>query len=252
MTIMEVWGLMIKKVSLIAIILIAISASITLAFAQGTSSIDSVSAMNDSAVPDGAIAQSNASDEGTSAPGNVTSTSGSVQGIWKTTLGEKEVTLSMSQSGQSIFGLAKYEGDHPWNAALAGSMNANDVALAMAAADGDGVSSYFIGATLNGESMDGFFIRSDSSGKASRGKFSAILINPDTSGYTPASVETSASSASPTEKAVAVQKSETAAADSSNESVVASSTTTASSRFKDVTELAKGIDPNIMPRMAPL
>ena len=244
--------MMTKKFSLIAIILIAISASITLAFAQGTSSMDSASAINDSAVPDGAAAQANASDEDTSAPGNVISTTGSVQGIWKATLGEKEVTFSASQSGESIFGLAKYEGDHPWNAALAGSMNANDVALALAAEDGDGVSSYFIGAALNGESMDGFFIRSDSSGKASRGKFSAVLINPDISGYTPAKVEASASAQSETEKAASVKKSETATTASSNESVVASSTTTASSRFKDVTELAKGIDPNIMPRMAPL
>lgn len=252
MMIMEVRGLMIKKFSLLAIILIAFSASVILAFAESTPPINDVSAVNDTAVTDGAAASVNASVEDTSMPENAKATTGSVKGIWKATLGEKEITIAASQSGQSIFGLAKYEGDRPWNAALAGSINANDVSFALAADDEDGISSYFIGATLNGESMDGFFIRSDSSGKASRGKFSAVLINSDTSGYIPVQVEVRSSSAGQTENAAVVQKSETAITASSNESSVVSSATKVSSRFKDVTELAKGIDPNIMPPMAPL
>jgi hypothetical protein len=106
--------------------------------------------------------------------------------------------------------------------------------------------------------MFGFFVRSDSNGKASRGEFSAILINPDTSGYTPAAVLVAPVSSDEAEQAAAdqttvVQKNETTSAVASDATSEASAAISESTnRFKDVTQLAKGINPDILPRMAPL
>jgi len=192
------------------------------------------------------------------APGDTTSASDGVRGIWKATLGEKEVILSVNQSTQSLFGLAKYEGETPWNAALSGFIDQDLVFISLGAVDGDALTSISIRANLVGENMSGFFVRSDSNGKASRGEFSAILINPDTSGYTPASVLVVPVSSDKVEQAAADQttvdqKNETASAVASDTTSEASAAIADSTnRFKDVTQLAKGINPDILPRMAPL
>ena len=119
-----------------------------------------------------------------------------MQGIWKATLGEKEIVLAVNQS-ECVYGLAKFEGDNPWNAALAGSLSANAVSFSLAALEVEVLASIYISANLEGDTMSGFFIRSDSNGKASRGDFTAILISPDTSSYTPAVVTTAPLPGSP-------------------------------------------------------
>jgi hypothetical protein len=96
--------------------------------------------------------------------------------------------------------------------------------------------------------MSGFFIRSDSNGKASRGDFTATKISPDTSSYTPAVVTTAPLPAVQTEQAITEQKIEAPASEEGEKPASAES----ESRFKDVTKLAKGINPDILPRMAPL
>ena len=189
------------------------------------------------------------------ATGDTAFASGGVQGIWKATLGEKDVVLSVNQSTQSLFGLAKYEGENPWNAALSGFIDQDQVFISLGAMDGDALASISIRANLVGESMSGVFVRSDSNGKASRGEFSAILINPDTSGYTPAAVFVAPVSSDNVEQATADQtavdqKNETASAVAAQEASAAIADST--DRFKDVTQLAKGINPDILPRMAPL
>jgi hypothetical protein len=97
--------------------------------------------------------------------------------------------------------------------------------------------------------MTGFFIRSDSNGKASRGDFTAIMISPDTSSYTPAVVTTAPLPSVQTEQVSTEPKNEAGSGEESKEPVAVLES---ESRFKDVTVLAKGINPNIMPRMAPL
>jgi hypothetical protein len=214
-----------------------------------------------SAFMSGAAAQDNSANDTQNAavaPGDTTSASGDVQGIWKATLGEKEVILSVNRSTQSLFGLAKYEGENPWNAALSGFIDQDLVFISLGAVDGDALASISIRANLVGENMSGFFVRSDSNGKASRGEFSAILINPDTSGYTPAAVLVAPVSSDKVEQATADQttvdqKNETASAVASDATQEASAAIADSTnRFKDVTQLAKGINPDILPRMAPL
>ncbi|MHB8117390.1 MAG: hypothetical protein ACYDHX_01470 [Methanothrix sp.] len=173
-------------------------------------------------------------------------TSASAQGIWKASLGEKEIVMAVNQSAQSLFGLAKFEGDNPWNGAIAGSLSTNAVSFSLATTEGGVLASIYISATLEGDTMKGFFIRSDSNGKASRGDFTATMISPDTSGYTPAVVTTAPLPAVQTEQVSTEQKNE--APPKEEPAAVLES----ESRFKDVTKLAKGINPDILPRMAPL
>jgi len=220
MTIMEVWGLMIRNFCLMAILLLTLS----LVLASDSSSMEN----NATTKVDTATALA------------------SVQGIWKANLGEKEIVMAVNQSAQSVFGLAKFEGDNPWNGALAGSLSANAVSFSLAAMEDEVLASTYISATLEGDSMKGIFIRSDSSGKASRGDFTATMISPDTSSYTPAVVTTAPLPAVQTEQVSTEQK---------NEAPIKEEPTAvleSASRFKDVTKLAKGINPDILPRMAPL
>ncbi|MEI8004047.1 MAG: hypothetical protein WCG94_06890 [Methanothrix sp.] len=177
---------------------------------------------------------------------DTSTTFASVQGIWKASLGETEITMAVNQSAQSLFGLAKFEGENPWNGAIAGSISPGVVSFSLAEMEGEALASVYISATLEGDSMLGFFIRSDSKGKASRGDFTATMISPDTSSYTPAVVTAAPLPAVQTEQVSTEQKNE---APSEEKPAAALES---NSRFKDVTELAKGINPNIMPRMAQL
>jgi len=171
------------------------------------------------------------------------SSSASVQGIWKISLGEKDIVAAINQSGESIFGLAKFEGDNPWNGAVAGSLSGNAISVSLAAVEAEMLDSTYISGTVEGDSMKGNFIRSDSSGRATRGEFTATLISPDTSGYTPAVIQTVSASSSETPQKIVEQN---------NATLPQPALPVAKSKFKDVTELARGIDPNILPRMAAL
>ena len=226
MTIMEVWSLMIRNFGLVAILLLTLSLSINLVPAQNSTSMENNATTKE----------------------DTPTISAGVQGIWKATLGEKEIVLALNQSDQSVFGLAKFEGENPWNGALAGSLSANAVSFSLAALQGEALAAIYISASLEGDSMSGFFIRSDSNGKASRGDFTATLISPDTSSYTPVVVTTAPLPAVQTKLASTEQKIETNASEESEKPASAKS----ESRFKDVTTLAKGINPDILPRMAPL
>ena len=246
MTIMEVWDLMIRNFSLTAIFLLTFSASISLVPAQDLSS-DDANRMTDDTV-DAANAVK-AIEDNVTAEVKTPTASDSIQGIWKASLGEKEIIMAVSQSTESLFGLAKFEGENPWNAALAGSLSQNAVSFSLAAMEDETLASIYISATLEEDTMKGFFIRSDSSGRASRGDFTATLISPDTSSYTPALVATAPLPAVQTEQVSIEQKNE---ATNVEESEKPAAVQESESRFKDVTDLAKGINPNIMPRMAPL
>lgn len=171
------------------------------------------------------------------------SSSASVQGIWKISLGEKDIVAAISQSGESIFGLAKFEGDNPWNGAVAGSLSGNAISVSLAAVEAETLDSTYISGTVEGDSMKGNFIRSDRSGRATRGEFTATLISPDTSDYTPAVIQTASTSSAETPQKIVEQN---------NATLSQPALPVAKSKFKDVTELARGIDPNILPRMADL
>jgi len=218
---------MIRNFGLMAILLLTFSASVSMVLAQEVSSIEN----------------------NTTTQYDMSAASDGAQGIWKASLGEEEIVIAVNQSAQSLFGLAKYEGVNPWNGAVAGSISASAVSFSLAAFEGGVLASIYISATLEGDRMSGFFIRSDSNGKAGRGDFSATMISPDTSGYTAAAVMDVSSPAVQTEQAGMEQKVESPANEESEKPDVVSDS---DSRFKDVTKLAKGINPDILPRMAPL
>jgi len=218
--------LVIRNLGLMAILLLALFASISM-----------VNAL------DSSLAENNATTKE-----DMPAISVSAQGIWKASLGEKDIVMVVNQSAQSLFGRAKFEGDNPWNGAVAGSISANAVSLSLAAIESEAPASIYISATLEGETMKGSFIRSDSNGKASQGDFSATMISPDTSGYSPVVVTTAPMPAVPKVEVSTEQTINSPASEESEKPASAEKET----RFKDVTKLAKGINPNILPRMAPL
>lgn len=241
---------MIRNISLIAILLMAFLASVSLAGAQDSSSDEGAFTINDTVDTSDASNAAQTAENNETAENTPTASAGQqgVQGIWKAMLGEKEIIMAVNQSTGSLFGLAKFEGEDPWNGALAGTLSSNAVSFSLAAMEGEALASTYISASLEGDSMIGFFIRSDSNGKASRGDFSATMISPDTTSYTPAAVRTAPLPTVQEEQASSEQKTEATAAQESEEPADAES----ESRFKDVTKLAKGINPDILPRMAPL
>jgi len=169
-----------------------------------------------------------------------------VQGIWKATIAGVEITMALNQSGDSLFGLAKSEGDDPWNGAVAGYLLNDEVQLSLASMPGKTLTSTYLRGTVKDDSIAGSYIKSDSSGKAAKGEFSASMILPDASGYTPAVVK-AVQEPAPSVEQGSMQNASTAQGISSEGTSQKTKT-----KFYSVTELAKGINPNIMPSMAPL
>lgn len=233
--------MMSKKFRSIAVILFAFSAFLCWT-AAGDSSLPDSGGLTNGSIDAANITGQEEADAGQGGA----ATAYSAQGIWMAALGENEVIMAVNQSGQFLFGQSKYEGALPWNAALAGSVSHSEISVSLAAIEGDAVVSTFIRADLRGEGMNGSFVRSESSGKASRGEFSATLISPDTSSYTPAEVAALPLQKDQTDEMASTLTNET---ESIEEEPAA---TYGESKFRDVTNLAKGINPNILPRMAPL
>ncbi len=221
-------------------LLLALLVSVCFAQSQDASSANANLVANDTvdaSSTDGADINGTTAKEGSSNDG----VQASVQGIWKVSLGENVITAAFNQSGESIFGPAKFEGDNPWNGAVAGSLSGNAISLSLAAVEGETVASTYISGYIESDSMKGYFIRSDSNGIATRGEFTAILISPDASGYTPAAIQTVSTTVAE-RQLIAEQNNTTMPQPAAQET---------ESKFKDVTQLA-GIDPSILPRMASL
>lgn len=162
-----------------------------------------------------------------------------VKGLWNVSLAGVQITLALNQSEDSLFGRAKFEGDHPWNGVLAGSISGKQVYIALAAMQGNLlVSTVLIGAA-DGDIIQGSYVRSDSEGRAAKGDMRGERFNLETEGYTPA-IEEAAPQPAPAEVPQAAKE----------EPAVQS--TSLRGAFKDVRELAKGINPNIMPSSVPL
>jgi hypothetical protein len=234
--IVEVLDLKIGYFGVTSVLLLALMVPVCFGQVQDASTANGSQPANDTAN----ASNTTGADIGTHTSEN---SSASVQGIWKISLGETDIIAAINQSGESIWGMAKFEGDNPWNGAVAGSLSGNAISVSLAAVEAETLDSTYMSGTVEGDSMKGYFIRSDSSGIATRGEFTAMLISPDTSGYTPAVIQTVSTSSAETSQKIVEQNNATSA-----EPAVPG----AKSKFKDVTELARGIDPNILPRMAAL
>lgn len=199
----------------------------------------------------GAIAQNSSGD--LDAIANITSTSESIsaptgpadiQGVWTVSLAGTDIVMAVNQSGDSLFGQCKFEGDTPWNGVISGSVSGRIVNIAMAALEGKVLACAEMSGTAAGDKILGSYVRYDSSGTAAKGELTATRTSKDTAEYTPAKVE-----------AEATQTSEQAPVDQVQQlgsQTTQPSVTSSRGRYNDVTQLAKGIDPNILPRHAEL
>ena len=174
-----------------------------------------------------------------------------VQGIWNVSLAGTGITVALNQSGDSIFGRCKFEGGDPWNGLVAGSLSGKMVNIAVAAIQGKVLVSTLIIGMISGDSIQGSYASYDDNGSLAKDTFTATKISPDVSSYTPAKII--ASSPSAAEQPQTVQQAATTIGQQpQTTTTIGQQYQTQKSRVTDVTQLAKGIDPNIMPRHAPL
>lgn len=183
----------------------------------------------------------------------------SIQGIWMISFGDSEITMAVNQSGDSLFGQAKFEGEEPWNGVISGSISGRAVHIAMAALQGKVLVSTMMSGTAQDESIAGNYVSSDGSSLVAEGEFTAARINPDTADYTPAEIaeppQIAPTSTTPAQVAptpVAPTQIAPSEQEALPEIEPEPAVQTKSRRFNDVRDLAKGIDPNIMPWTAPL
>jgi hypothetical protein len=111
------------------------------------------------------------------------------QGIWSISLkGTEQVTLALHQEGDNLFGSASFEGDRPWNAAVLGKISEDRVELTMNSLQDRSLISMRLIGTIEGENLKGSFVQADDQGRVDSGLFTAVLINPDLTAYSPAKV----------------------------------------------------------------
>jgi hypothetical protein len=234
---MEVLGLENRSSGMVVIFLMAILVAVSFGMAQDSS----ITSGNQKNEMDDAAIESDLLNNAAGAAESNRSAVMSVQGIWKFSLEGTDILMSLNQSMETIFGLAKNEADNPWNGVAAGSLFGNVASISLSAIEGDVVVSTYISGTVEGDLIKGSYVRSDGSGKANSGEFTAIMISPDNSAFEPVSVE-------PISKTGPSEQTQNTVTKEEPEKPVQE----IKSRFRDVTDLAKGINPNIMPRMAPI
>ncbi len=199
-----------------------------------------------------AASAQNSSENTTPASGNNTSTQAAhllnAQGIWNISLAGTGITAAMNQSDDFIYGMCKFEGDEPWNGVIAGSLSGNSVNMAIEAMQGKVLVSTDITGTISNDVLSGRYVSCDSDGNEANGEVTGTRISPDVADYTPVKIEVAAEPAPASTPAVvqqpqAVQLSQPNAAQDNQ---------TTKSRFKDVTQMARGINANVLPWSFPL
>jgi|GEM_PF-3618756 len=122
-----------------------------------------------------------------------------VSGIWSVNMkGTQQVALALHQVGDKVFGSGKSQ---DWNGALMGSLQGGDLDITITALTQSGAVSTRLSGSLGNNSLSGTFVKADDRGNYDSGMFTAVLINEDTSGYSPA--ETSVAKQLPAEKTIA-------------------------------------------------
>lgn len=115
---------------------------------------------------------------------NATTDQPALEGIWRLSLGQKAVTMVIHQYEGQLFGSAS-SSEESWNGVAMGSANNSAAEITITFLRDGGLAEIKLIGSCADEEMHGTFYRSDSMGNAETGEFNAILINPDTSGYTP-------------------------------------------------------------------
>lgn len=174
-----------------------------------------------------------------------------IQGIWSVSLADTEITMELNQSGDTILGRCKFEGAEPWNGVLTGAISGKVANIAVAAMQGKLLVSMEMIGLISGDTVQGSYTSYDSDGNAVQDTFMATKINSDVSGYTPAQIAASSqasSTAAPEQPEAAEETPTTVGQQSQTPTTIGQPYQAPKSKVTDVTELAKGIDPNIMPR----
>lgn len=114
-----------------------------------------------------------------------------LQGIWSVNLngGDQKVTMVLHQSSSQVYGSAKSEESNPWNAVVAGSADGGRLELTMTSLKGASLVATKLMGTIMKGSISGMYLQSDDLGGYSSNLFTATLINPDPSSYSPAEIE---------------------------------------------------------------
>ena len=109
------------------------------------------------------------------------------------------ITMVLEQNGSDLLGRAKYEpeGGKAWNADVMGSVAGDKVDLTMSAVKDNVMTITRLAGTFANESVSGNFTQVSEGKILSNGTFNAMWINPDTSSYTPATVEVPAAVVAP-------------------------------------------------------
>ena len=173
-----------------------------------------------------------------------------IQGIWNVSLGGTGITAAVNQSGDSIYGMCKFEGAEPWNGIIAGLLSGNSINVAIAAMQGEVLVSTDITGTISDDVLSGHYVSYDSNGNEANGEVTGTRISPDVADYTPVKIEAEAaaepapaSTPAVVQQPQAVQLAQPSAAQDNQPT---------KSRVKDVTELARGINPDVLPWSFPL
>ncbi len=148
------------------------------------------------------------------------------------------VTMVLDQDGNDLFGQAKYETDagSAWNADVIGSVAGNEVELTMSAQKDNGLTTTKMSGIFKDEAITGNFTQVSGGKIVNKGTFSATWINPDTSSYTPATIEEPIAAASAPEVASTTDN----AAATTDDTAAAEKP---ASRFYDVHEYADKLGP---------
>jgi hypothetical protein len=171
-----------------------------------------------------------------------------IQGIWNVSLAGTGITAAVSQSGNSIYGSCKFEGAEPWNGVVAGLLSGNSVNIAIEAMHGEVLVSTDITGTITDDVLSGRYVSYDSNENEANGEVTGTRISPDVADYTPVKIEAPVAPAPASTPAVVQQPQPVQL---SQPNAVQDNQAT-SGRFKDVTQMARGINPNVLPWSFPL
>lgn len=174
----------------------------------------------------------------------------SIQGIWNISLAGTGITAALNRSSSSIYGSCKFEGAEPWNGVVAGSLSGHSVSLAIVETQGEILVSTDITGIISDDVLSGRYVSYDSNGNEVSGEVSGTRISPNVADYTPVKVEAEpADESAPTSAPAEIQQPNTVRLAPPN---AAQDNLPTKNRVRDVTELARGINPSVLPWSFPL
>ncbi len=168
------------------------------------------------------------------------------QGIWSISLkGTEQVTLALHQEADSLFGSASSDGDRPWNAAALGLISGDKIELTMTSIQSRSIICTRLIGTVSGDSFNGRFVSADDHGEADSGIFTAVMINPDITAYSPAKVVADEEAADNTSKTPAAKNTQIATQTTEQTTTQTQPTQLGNPKYRDVHTMAGMVPENL-------